>query len=70
MKKISTLALGLTISLTGTAFAANPFAIVPTTNWEYDSIATLVNTEIYEGYRDINFNKDQALTRYEMATLV
>lgn len=70
MKKISTLALGLTISLAGTAFAANPFALVPTTNWEYDSIATLVNTGAYEGYRDINFDKEQALTRYEMATLV
>lgn len=72
MKKnlLKTLILGSLLSVSTTAFAANPFELVPTSNWTYDAIGNLVNTSVFEGYRDINFNKNQTFTRYELATYV
>ncbi len=69
-KLLKTLILGSLLSLSTTAFAANPFELVPTTNWTYDAIGSLVQGGVFEGYRDINFSKNQTFTRYELATFV
>jgi hypothetical protein len=69
-KLLKTLILGSLLSLSTTAFAANPFELVPTSNWTYDAIGNLVKDGIFEGYRDINFSKNQTFTRYELATFV
>lgn len=69
-KLLMALTLGAVMSLSTTAFAANPFELIPTNNWTYDAVGKLVQGGVFEGYRDINFNKDQSLTRYEMATFV
>jgi hypothetical protein len=69
-KLLKTLILGSLLSLSTTAFAANPFELVPTSNWTYDAIGNLVRGGVFEGYRDINFSKDQTFTRYELATFV
>ena len=69
-KIVKTLVLGSLLSMSATAFAANPFEIVPTTNWAYDAIGNLQQAGVYEGYRDVNFSKNQTFTRYELATFV
>lgn len=69
-KLLKALILGSLLSLSTTAFAANPFELVPTSNWTYDAIENLVRGGVFEGYRDINFSKTQTLTRYELATFV
>lgn len=69
-KLLKTLILGSLLSLSTTVFAANPFELVPTNNWTYDAIETLVKDGVFEGYKDINFNKNQTFTRYELATFV
>lgn len=69
-KLLMALTLGAVMSLSTTAFAANPFELIPTNNWTYDAIGNLVQGGVFEGYRDVNFNKTQSLTRYEMATFV
>ncbi|MBP2658204.1 MAG: hypothetical protein H6Q69_1236 [Firmicutes bacterium] len=67
---LKTLIFGSLLSMSATAFAANPFELVPTSSWAYDAIDTLVQAGVYEGYRDMNFSKQQTFTRYEMATFV
>jgi len=69
-KLLKTLVLGSLLSLSTTAFAANPFELVPTSNWTYDAIGNLMQSGVFEGYRDINFSKNQTFTRYELATFV
>lgn len=69
-KLLKTLILGSLLSLSTTAFAANPFELVPTTNWTYNAIENLVTAGVFEGYRDINFSTSQRFTRYELATFV
>ncbi|AIF53088.1 hypothetical protein [Pelosinus sp. UFO1] len=69
-KILKTVVLGALLSMSATAFAANPFELVPTTNWTYDAIGNLVKAGVFEGYRDINFSKSQTYTRYELATFV
>jgi hypothetical protein len=69
-KLLKTLILGSLLSMSATAFAANPFELVPTNNWTYDAIDKLVQAGVYEGYRDMNFSKQQTFTRYELATFV
>ncbi|AIF49736.1 S-layer homology domain-containing protein [Pelosinus sp. UFO1] len=69
-KLLKTLILGSLLSVSATAFAANPFELVPTSNWTYDAIDKLVQAGVYEGYRDMNFSKQQTFTRYELATFV
>lgn len=69
-KILKTLILGSLLSMSATAFAANPFALVPTTDWTYDAIGNLVKAGVFEGYKDVNFSKNQMFTRYELATFV
>lgn len=58
------------LSITGMVFANNPFAIVPSGHWAYDSLEVLVNVGAFDGYNDVHFQKNQTMTRYEMAVLV
>ena len=69
-KLVKSFILGSLLSMSATAFAANPFELVPTTNWTYDAIGKLVQGGVFEGYRDVNFSKNQTFTRYELATFV
>jgi len=72
MKKslLVTLTMVFMLTVAGTAFAANPFELVPTDNWAYASIDSLAKAGIYAGYNDVHFQKDQTLTRNQIATLV
>lgn len=58
------------MSLATTAFAANPFDIVPINNWTYGAIENLVQAGVFAEYKDLHFSKTQPLTRYELATYV
>ncbi|KXB94189.1 hypothetical protein HMPREF3033_00063, partial [Veillonellaceae bacterium DNF00751] len=51
MKKVKILAaLAATMAVGATcAFAANPFADVPTDSWAYKSVVTLANSGILQG---------------------
>ncbi|MCC5466370.1 hypothetical protein [Pelosinus baikalensis] len=69
-KLVKSFILGSLLSMSATAFAANPFELVPTTNWTYDAIGKLVQGGVFEGYRDVNFSKNQTFTRYELATFI
>lgn len=64
------LALVFVLSLSGTAFAAGPFADVPAKHWAYDAINKLAKAGIIDGYSDGTFHGDRTVTRYEMAQLV
>jgi hypothetical protein len=79
MKKTKTsLALALAVmfgcSVTGTALAAtgteNPFTTVPSNHWAYPAVTQLVKAGLIDGYKDGDFRGDNAITRYEMASLV
>lgn len=70
MKKSLTLALALSLSLAGTAFAANPFSDLPANHWAYQSVAKLAQAGIIEGYGDDTFRGTRNITRYEMAQMV
>jgi len=69
-KLVLTLTLVFLLSLTGSVFAANPFELVPTDNWVYGAIDSLVQSGIYVGYSEVNFQKSKTLTRNELAILV
>ncbi|GMA97312.1 putative porin [Pelosinus sp. IPA-1] len=68
------LAVMLGCSITGTALAAtgseNPFSTVPSTHWAYPAVTQLVKAGLIDGYKDGDFRGDNAITRYEMASLV
>ena len=77
-KKKNSLALALAVLLgcgvTGTALAAtgseNPFTTVPSNHWAYPAVTQLVKAGLIDGYKDGDFRGDNAITRYEMASLV
>ncbi|MBP2638752.1 MAG: S-layer protein, partial [Firmicutes bacterium] len=58
------------ISMTGSAFAAKPFADVPARHWSYDAVSKLAAEGILEGEGNGAFQGDKLLTRYEFAVLV
>ncbi|AIF50364.1 S-layer homology domain-containing protein [Pelosinus sp. UFO1] len=68
------LAVMLGCSVTGTALAAtgteNPFTTVPSNHWAYPAVTQLVKAGLIDGYKDGDFRGDNAITRYEMASLV
>lgn len=75
-KKSLALALAVMFgcSVTGTALAAtgteNPFTTVPSNHWAYPAVTQLVKSGLIDGYKDGDFRGDNAITRYEMASLV
>lgn len=70
MKKSLVLAMSMALSVTASAYAANPFSDVPAGHWAYDSINKLAAAGIIEGYGDATFGGDKLMTRYEMAQIV
>ena len=64
------LAAALTVGITATAAAANPFSDVPAGHWAYDSVNKLAAAGIIDGYGDGTFGGDRLMTRYEMAQIV
>ncbi len=73
MKKntIGMLTAAIIFTTTGTGFmASNPYADVPAGDWSYQAVANLVHQGLVRGCSDANFDKNQILTRNEMAVLV
>ena len=73
MKKntIGMLTAAIVFGAYGTGFAsANPYADVPAGDWSYEAVAGLVHQGLVRGYSDSNFDRNQILTRNEMAVLV
>src|SRR5690625_4525036 len=46
---------------------SNPFYDVPSDHWAYDSVSTLAEAGLIEGYPDGTFGGSRLFTRYEMA---
>ncbi|MCK4257789.1 MAG: S-layer homology domain-containing protein [Halanaerobiales bacterium] len=70
MKRISMLvALAIVLALAVPAFAG-PFSDVPATHWAYEAVNKLAGTGLITGYPDGNFSGKNAMTRYEIATVV
>ena len=70
MKKSLLLTAVLTMGLSVSAAAANPFSDVPAGHWAYGSIAKLAAAGVVDGYPDGSFQGDKLMTRYEMAQIV
>ena len=72
MKKSLALAIAaaMSLSVAGTALAANPFSDLPQGHWAYDAVAQLEKDGLVTGYGDGTYRGDRALSRYEMATIV
>ena len=69
MKKSLLLAVALSLGISASALAANPFNDVPAGHWAYDSINKLAAAGVIEGYGDATFGGDKLMTRYEMAQI-
>ena len=61
---VATMAVGATC-----AFAANPFADVPSDSWAYKSVVTLANSGIIQGVDGTHFQGKRNITRYEAAEI-
>ena len=67
MKKqlVASLAAAMVLGVAGTSFAAaNPFADVPSKHWAYDSVTSLAQAGIVDGYGDGKFQGDKMMSRY------
>jgi len=65
------LTMGIILGLTGTGLAnSNPYADVPEGDWSYAAVDGLVQQGFVRGCNAGNFDKNQILTRNEMAVLV
>ena len=72
-KKALALLVGLTVSVSGTAFAAegaDSFSDVPQGHWAYDALDYLAKDGVIDGMGDGTFQGDRTMTRYEMASIV
>ena len=72
-KKALALLVGLTVSVSGTAFAAegaDSFSDVPQGHWAYDALDYLAKDGVIEGMGDGTFQGNRTMTRYEMASIV
>lgn len=72
-KKATALLLGLTLGLSGTAFAADgadSFSDVPQGHWAYDALDYLAKDGVIDGMGDGTFQGNRTMTRYEMASIV
>ncbi len=70
MKKILAMAAVAALAAGASAFAANPFADVSTSDWAYQAVSDLSDQGIVEGYPDGTFKGQTNITRYEMAQIV
>ena len=72
-KKALALLVGLTVSVSGTAFAAegaDSFSDVPQGHWAYDALDYLAKDGVIDGMGDGTFQGNRTMTRYEMASIV
>ncbi len=69
MKKILAAAAAAALLSGASAYAANPFADVSSSDWAYQAVADLSDEGIVEGYPDGTFRGQTAITRYEMAQI-
>ena len=70
MKKILAMAAVAALAAGASAYAANPFADVSTSDWAYQAVADLSDQGIVEGYPDGTFKGETNITRYEMAQII
>ena len=70
MKKSLVLAMAMTLGVTASAYAANPFSDVPAGHWAYDAVNKLAAEGVVDGYPDGTYGGDKLMTRYEMAQIV
>ena len=70
MKKSLVLAMAMALSVTASAYAANPFSDVPAGHWAYDAVNKLAAEGVVDGYPDGTYGGDKLMTRYEMAQIV
>ena len=70
MKKILAMAAAAALAAGASAFAANPFSDVSTSDWAYQAVSDLSDQGIVEGYPDGTFKGQTNITRYEMAQIV
>ncbi len=70
MKKILAMAAVAALAAGASAYAANPFSDVSTSDWAYQAVADLSDQGIVEGYPDGTFKGQTNITRYEMAQIV
>ena len=54
----------------GSAYAANPFSDVSTSDWAYQAVSQLSDQGIVEGYPDGTFRGQRNITRYELAQII
>ncbi|MBL4694495.1 S-layer homology domain-containing protein [Candidatus Gracilibacteria bacterium] len=70
-KFISFIAVGLSIGSIGTAFAMTQlFSDLPADIWYADSVESLVDKEIVEGYSDGTFRPSNNVNRAELAVII
>lgn len=70
MKKILAMAAAAALAAGASAFAANPFSDVSTSDWAYQAVADLSEQGIVEGYPNGTFEGQKNITRYEMAQII
>ena len=70
MKKILAMAAVAALAAGASAYAANPFSDVSTSDWAYQAISDLSDRGLIEGYPDGSFRGEQNITRYELAQIV
>lgn len=70
MKKSLVLASAISLGVTASAYAANPFSDVPQGHWAYDAVSKLAAEGVVDGYTDGTYGGDRLMTRYEMAQIV
>ena len=70
MKKILAMAAVAALAAGASAYAANPFSDVSTSDWAYQAVSDLSDQGIVEGYPDGTFKGQTNITRYEMAQIV
>ena len=70
MKKILAMAAVAALAAGASAYAANPFADVSTSDWAYQAVADLSDQGIVEGYPDGTFKGQTNITRYEMSQII
>ncbi len=70
MKKSLVLAMAMSLGVTASAYAANPFSDVPAGHWAYDAVNKLAAEGVVDGYPDGTYGGDKLMTRYEMAQIV
>ena len=70
MKKILAMAAVAALAAGASAYAANPFSDVSTSDWAYQAISDLSDRGMIEGYPDGTFKGQQNITRYEVAQII